>query len=138
MAILPRKPQAGDRTLQSIYNAVCSIIDFLPSLEVRGDNKTIKASSFGSGKTLEVIGRSASSAQSGGSGETSDVVPAMINGGDNKTGYSVSLYANGKDQPSTESGKLFFLELALDSVIPPGTWVLAHSAQVIKTGGSEK
>lgn len=67
MAVLPRKPQAGDRTLQSMYNAICNIIDYLPSLEVRGDNKTIRANSFGTGKTLEVIGRTSSSAQNSGS-----------------------------------------------------------------------
>jgi len=32
MALLPRKPRQGDKVLQSLYDAVCQIIDFLPSL----------------------------------------------------------------------------------------------------------
>lgn len=37
MAYLKR-PQAGERVLQSLYDSVISIIDYLPTLEVRGDN----------------------------------------------------------------------------------------------------
>ena len=102
MAILPRKPQAGDRTLQSMYDAICNIIDYLPSLEVRGDNKTIRANAFGSGKTLEVIGRTSSATPSSGNAESvQEVILARIYSGNSKSGYNVYLYPNGKDKSYT-------------------------------------
>ncbi len=137
MAILPRKPQTGDKTLQSMYDAICNIIDYLPSLEVRGDNKTIRANSFGSGKTLEVIGRASSTTPSGNAGPAQEVVLARITYGNSKTGYTVSLFPNGKDQPTTGNGTLFLTELSVDSELPTGSWILAHSYLVSKTGGSE-
>lgn len=138
MAILPRKPQAGDRTLQSMYDAICNIIDYLPSLEVRGDNKTIRANSFGSGKTLEVIGRASSTTPSSGNAESAqEVILARITSGNSKTGYTVSLYPDGKDQPSTGNGTLFLTELSADSELPVGSWILAHSYLVTETGGTE-
>ena len=137
MAVLPRKPQAGDRTLQSMYDAICNIIDYLPSLEVRGDNKTIRANSFGTGKTLEVIGRTSTSAPSSSAAPTQEVILARIMSGNSKTGYTVSLFPNGKDQPTTGNGTLFLTELSADSELPVGSWILAHSYLVSKTGGSE-
>lgn len=137
MAILPRKPQAGDRTLQSMYDAICNIIDYLPSLEVRGDNKTIRANSFGSGKTLEVIGRTSTSAPSSSAAPTQEVILARIMSGNSKTGYTVYLYPDGKDQPSTGNGTLFLTELSADSELPVGSWILAHSYLVTETGGTE-
>lgn len=66
MATLPRKPQRGDKVLQSLHDSICAIIDFLPSLEIRGDNKTIKVNSFATGKTIEAIQKSSSPATEGG------------------------------------------------------------------------
>ena len=40
MPKFPRKPQTGDKVLQALYDSICQIIDYLPSLEVRGDNAT--------------------------------------------------------------------------------------------------
>jgi hypothetical protein len=31
-SIKPKKPQRGEKVLQSLYDSVCQIIDFLPSL----------------------------------------------------------------------------------------------------------
>lgn len=67
MAVLPRKPQAGDRAMQSMYDAICNIIDFLPSLEIRGDNRTIKIDSFASGKTISAVPQTSSANNSDGS-----------------------------------------------------------------------
>lgn len=138
MAILPRKPQAGDRTLQSMYDAICNIIDYLPSLEVRGDNKTIRANAFGSGKTLEVIGRTSSATPSSGNAESvQEVILARIYSGNSKSGYNVYLYPNGKDTSYTGIGTLFLTELSVDSELPVGSWILAHSYLVTETGGSD-
>ena len=38
---LPRKPKSGQRVLQSLYNSVCDIIDYLPSLSIRNTDGNI-------------------------------------------------------------------------------------------------
>lgn len=40
MPRLPKKPQVGQKALQSIYNTVCDIVDYLPAVTVRGDGNT--------------------------------------------------------------------------------------------------
>ena len=55
MALRPTKPQKGDKVLQSLYNTVCDIVDYLPSLEVRGDNKTISVSHSTVGTTIHAV-----------------------------------------------------------------------------------
>ena len=40
MSAFPQKPQKGRPAMQELYNAIISIIDYLPSLEIRGDNTT--------------------------------------------------------------------------------------------------
>lgn len=62
----PRKPQSGQKVLQSLYNAVCDIIDFLPSLEVTGDNKTIKVDGFGGGKVISLAKKTTNTPNSSG------------------------------------------------------------------------
>lgn len=62
----PRKPQSGQKVLQSLYNAVCEIIDFLPSLEVTGDNKTIKVDGFGGGKVISLAKKTTNTPNSSG------------------------------------------------------------------------
>lgn len=79
MANLPRKPQAGDRTLQSMYDAICNIIDYLPSLEIRGDNRTIRINSYGKGKTIEAVQYTTSIPNSGGGAvEPESPIPAVV------------------------------------------------------------
>ena len=65
MSNFPRKPQRGDKALQALYDSVCQIIDFLPTLEVRGDSSTIRVNSFRGGKVIEAI-RQTSGSQSAG------------------------------------------------------------------------
>lgn len=55
MSLLPKKPHYGDDAITSLVQSVNQIIDYLPSLQVRGDNRTIRVNSFGYGKTIEVI-----------------------------------------------------------------------------------
>ena len=52
MAKFPSKPQRGQKALQSIYNTVCDIIDYLPSLTVNGDNKTTSVSHSSAGTVI--------------------------------------------------------------------------------------
>ena len=61
MSVFPKKPQAGERVLQGLFDSVNQIIDYLPSLKVSGDNKTIKVSTFKSGTIVEAITKPTSS-----------------------------------------------------------------------------
>ncbi len=49
MAKFPSKPQRGQKALQSIYDSLIEVIDYLPSLTINGDNKTtsVSHSSYG-------------------------------------------------------------------------------------------
>ena len=66
MSNFPRKPQRGDKALQALYDSVCQIIDFLPTLEVRGDSSTIRVNSFRGGKVIEAIRQTSGGSQSAG------------------------------------------------------------------------
>ena len=52
MSNYPKKPSKGDRVLQSIYDSVCDIIDYIPSLQIKGDNKTTSVSHSSTGTTI--------------------------------------------------------------------------------------
>ena len=55
MANLPKKPQKGQPSIQAIYDSVCEIIDYLPSLTVTGDNKTTSVNHSMYGTTIHAI-----------------------------------------------------------------------------------
>lgn len=73
----------------------------------------------------------------GSGGGNADVVLCNVTGGNAETGFNVTLYANGKDQSSTGTGKLFAAELAINSTIPTGSWMIGHRAMLVETGGNE-
>ena len=52
MAIFPQKPKTGQKVLQGLYNSVCQIIDYLPSLEVRGDNSSTSVTKTSNGTII--------------------------------------------------------------------------------------
>ena len=95
MAIIPTKPQRGENALQGIYNAVCQIIDYLPSLVVRGDNKTISVNESKAGRTIRALssGNNTSSAPTSTVYVNQDVFYAKITGSlEGGLGYYVSIY----------------------------------------------
>ena len=49
MAVFPQKPRTGQKVLQGLYNSVCQIIDYLPSLEVKGDNSSTSVTKTSNG-----------------------------------------------------------------------------------------
>lgn len=49
MAVFPQKPRSGQKVLQGLYNSVCQIIDYLPTLEVRGDNSSTSVTKTSNG-----------------------------------------------------------------------------------------
>ena len=52
MAVFPQKPRTGQKVLQGLYNSVCQIIDYLPSLEVRGDNSSTAVTKTSNGTII--------------------------------------------------------------------------------------
>lgn len=52
---IPKKPLRGQKALQSIYNSVCQIIDYLPSLTVTGDNKTTYVNHSTGGQVIHAV-----------------------------------------------------------------------------------
>lgn len=101
MAKFPTKPPRGSNALQSFYTSICEIIDFLPSLTLHGDNKTIKISEYAFGKTISAI----PPVSKGGGGPTTQVSGGSILAKtvENSTGpnIKVKLYPNGDDSGST-------------------------------------
>ena len=73
-----------------------------------------------------------------GSGGGDDrVTLCQVIGGSSGAGYTVTLYAEGKNSASTGRGILYVPELALNSTIPGGSWLIAHKASLKVTGGTE-
>lgn len=73
-----------------------------------------------------------------GSGGGDDrVTLCQVIGGSSDAGYTVTLYAEGKNSASTGRGILYVPELALNSTIPGGSWLIAHKASLKVTGGTE-
>lgn len=52
MSKKPQKPQKGQPAIKQLYNSVCDIIDYLPSLEVKGDQKSTFVTKSGAGTVI--------------------------------------------------------------------------------------
>lgn len=52
MSKKPQKPQKGQPAIKQLYNSVCDIIDYLPSLEVRGDQKSTYVTKSSAGTVI--------------------------------------------------------------------------------------
>lgn len=99
---------------------------------ILGTNQKLNLTVSHHGKTRKLPSfEEESTASSGG------VVLAMIMSGDSTSGYTVHLYANGKESASTGTGTVFLPEVALTGSLPLGTWVLAHLSEVVVTGGND-
>lgn len=67
------------------------------------------------------------------------VAMCRVTGGNAQSGFSVQVYPNGRsDGSSSFSSVLFVTDLALDSDLPVGTWVIGHKALLPATGGNEE
>lgn len=145
MSLFPRKPRQGDKVLQSLYDTVCQIIDFLPSLQVRGDQKTIRVNSFGTGKTIEAIKTSSSPAPTA-AGESGPVyieegaaVPAVVDDYLNSgwdLPYSIRLYPNGFGAQTTkQTAYALPTSVSYSSPIPHGEKIIAFSSYLTDIAG---
>ena len=75
MPKVPQKPQHGQPAIKALYNSICDIIDYLPSLEVKGDQKSTYVTKSAAGTvihanqpTTPTLGHSSSNIYAAGSG----------------------------------------------------------------------
>lgn len=72
-----------------------------------------------------------------GGGDDDKVVMCQVARGSLGAGYEVNVYSEGKDSEATGSGILYLAELALNSTLPAGSWIIGHRAMLKVTGGNE-
>lgn len=73
-----------------------------------------------------------------GSGGNAGVTMCQVNSSAGGVGYNVSVFSKGQTDGPTGYGKLFLPELALNSELPPGSWLIGHKALLKITGGNEQ
>lgn len=62
-----------------------------------------------------------------------------VNSGSVKEGYQVSVYVNGRsDTSAVQSAVLYLPDLAVDSELPSGTWIIGHKCALKATGGDDE
>ena len=68
------------------------------------------------------------------------VAMCKVTGGNSQSGYTVTVYPNGRwDEGGTESSATLFVpDIALDSDLPSGTWIIGHKALLHATGGNDE
>lgn len=64
MARKPTKPQKGQPAIKELYKSVCDIIDYLPSLEVNGDQKSTYVTKSSAGTVIHATPNNFTVAQS--------------------------------------------------------------------------
>lgn len=69
-------------------------------------------------------------------GNINKPIPAQITGGGASSFYTVDLYGGGIGAPSTGTGKVHILNLAVEEEVPTGTWVVVHPNMLTVTGGT--
>lgn len=103
-----------------------------------GDGGSFKAASGGRAQVIASQGNTALVLLGGAGAGAAETVICRVDGGNAESGFNVTLYGNGKDQPKTGTGILFVPELALGSTIPAGSWILGHRSVMQITGGGEE
>lgn len=135
-SIKPKKPQRGEKVLQSLYDSVCQIIDFLPSLQVVGDNKTVKVDSFGSGKTITAIKPANSTTSSSGSSQQ-QVFLGIITNGSNISNVTARLSTDNGNTFLGQEVNLNLTGVSLASEIKVGTVIIVYKGLANIVGGSQ-
>ena len=64
--------------------------------------------------------------------------PVSMRGRPVKSGYQVTVYPNGReDSSSIYDAVLYMPDLALDSDLPSGAWLIGHKCALKATGGND-
>ena len=137
---LPSKLNHGENFKTGVVNKINSIIDYLKTQRLVGDNKTIIVNQLTSGVGLSVITTGTTTSMTGSApaegGGDGGVVLAQVRTWDPINGSTVNLYPNGKEGASV-TGKIYCPELAATSKLNAGDWILAHKLLVLATGGND-
>lgn len=64
-------------------------------------------------------------------------LPCKITGGNSLSGYTVDVYAAGRNNSRTGTAKLYLLEIASTYTLPVGSWVIGFTAVGGIVGGTE-
>lgn len=129
MANLPNKIKSGDTFRSAVVNTINNIIDYLSSQRIKGDGKTLKINQYANGITLSAIVDNNKSQKAGGDTTIINESPicAVVQNGNDLTGYVVELYGNGYDQASTGYATAFLLQgNAQMQTIPTGTKIMVY------------
>ena len=114
MAQFPRKPKKGDKVLQALYNSIIQIIDYLPSLELRGDGKTTSVTHSSAGTIVHAIN------------QTKNLPQKKVEGGGEYYGDNISITLNGQVfsiKPPTDQTKNYALCWIVTNGVGNYTWV---------------
>lgn len=118
---VPRKLNHGENFKTSVVFTVNSIIDYLKTQKMVGDNKYISVSETPTGYIIKGIKQSESNGKGGGN-QIIRVEPVIfsISSGDNKTGYTGGYY---KGDGYVRTEQMFFPMLNLSYVVPDGSYL---------------
>ena len=129
MANLPNKIKSGDTFRTAVVNTINNIIDYLSSQRIKGDGKTLKINQYANGITLSAIVNNDKSQKASGNTTIVNESPicAVVLGGNDLVGYSVQLYPNGYEQPSTGYATAFLIQGNPQlQTIPNGTKIMVY------------
>ena len=113
------------------------VIDQLRRLKIiPGNGIKVSTSAKGTVISLDLAEEQVNNAE----GVVSDVIPCIVvgeGGGSPTQGYPVDLYANGFNEDSTGSGRLFLPEVTTHTKLPRNTSILAHVCEANFTQSDE-
>lgn len=123
---LPQAPKQGEKIEASFMRRV---LDYVRSITVSA-GPGLRVNRTAAGTTITLAPKPEEPAK-----KADGAVLGRITGGDSGTGYYVDVYADGKGKPRTSQGVMFVADIAFDSEIPAGTWVLCHPETVAVIDG---
>ena len=126
--------------------AILSADDQYAVPKANSDNGALESSETGVARILWKAGGSGTQwcvLQLGGAGggkADERVAMCKVTGGNSQSGYTVMVYPNGRwdDGGAEYSATMFVPDIALDSDLPSGTWIIGHKALLPATGGNDE
>lgn len=126
---VPNRFQFGNFTIKAVINKINEILEYLKSQRIVVDNKGIIRTETPNGVVLKV-GNIPTASSSGGS-ETivyANPLPAIVDSGNDVSGYNVSVYPNGYDDPTGRFAAVAFIIQGNShlSTIPVGAKIMIY------------
>lgn len=136
----PQKPKKGLPSITSLYRSICEIIDYLPTLEIIGDNKKTWIQKTGFGSIIHVkdsatITNETSSSTIVNEGTIAKVETLHLNNG--MLTIKATLYPQGKNGKAGKSISVISLNYGVYETIKPDDWIIVYPGKVNVVGGNE-